>query len=119
VRFSAVRLNLCTGSCYNNYGQENKLMNIDKTFQSAIEEYNKGDLKQAETLSKKILIKKPKHADTLNLLGMIAADCKERGELRKALYYFQKVLQLSTAFVEAYNNIGSILNEQGKIAVSP
>ena len=79
-------------------------MNIDKTFQSAIEEYNKGALKQAENLSKKILIKKPRHADALNLLGMIAYEEKNYYD---AINFIKQALQYNPDNFYFHNNLGT------------
>ncbi len=79
-------------------------MNIDKAIQSAIEHYNKGNLEQAETLSRKILTKKPKHVDALNLLGLIFY---ERNNYDVAIDYIQKALRYDPANPYFHNNLGT------------
>ena len=79
-------------------------MNIDKVIQSAITEYNQGNLEQAEALSRKILIKKPKHGDALNLLGMISY---ERKKYDAAISFIKQALQYNPDNFYFHNNLGT------------
>jgi predicted O-linked N-acetylglucosamine transferase (SPINDLY family) len=79
-------------------------MNIDKALQSAITEYNKGNLEQAEALCRKILIKKPKHGDALNLLGMISYGEKNYDA---AINFIKQALQYNPDNFYFHNNLGT------------
>jgi protein O-GlcNAc transferase len=79
-------------------------MHIDKAIHSAIDQYNKGNLEQAEALCGKILTKKPKHVDALNLIGLISY---ERKNYDAAIDYIQKALQYDPANFYFYNNLGT------------
>jgi predicted O-linked N-acetylglucosamine transferase (SPINDLY family) len=79
-------------------------MNIDKVLQSAIEQYNNGNLEQAEALCRKIFIKKPKHADTLNLLGLIFY---ERKNYDGAIASIEKALHYNPVNFYFHNNLGT------------
>ena len=46
-------------------------MNINKAIQSAFENHQKGNLKEAESLYKKILKKQPDNPDILHMLGVL------------------------------------------------
>jgi protein O-GlcNAc transferase len=79
-------------------------MNLDKTLQSAIGQYNNGDLDQADALCKKILVKKPKHVDALNLRGLIAYGKKNYDA---AISYIRKALQDAPSNFYFHNNLGT------------
>jgi protein O-GlcNAc transferase len=79
-------------------------MNLDKTLQSAIGYYNNGDLEQADALCRKILVKKPKHVDTLNLLGLIAYGKKNYAA---AISFIRKALQYAPSNFYFHNNLGT------------
>jgi protein O-GlcNAc transferase len=86
-------------------------MNIDRAIQSAIDEYNKGRLEPAEALCNKILQKKPKHADSLNLLGLIFY---ERRNYDAAIAYIQKALQYDPHNFHLHNNLGTAYKGEKK-----
>jgi protein O-GlcNAc transferase len=79
-------------------------MNIDRAMQSAIDEYNKGNSEQAEALCRKILQKKPKHADSLNLLGLISY---ERKNYDASIGHIQKAVQYAPDNFYFHNNLGT------------
>jgi protein O-GlcNAc transferase len=79
-------------------------MNLDKTLQSAIGYYNNGDLDQADALCRKIVVKKPKHIDALNLLGLIAY---EKKNYDAAITYIRKALQHAPSNFYFHNNLGT------------
>jgi predicted O-linked N-acetylglucosamine transferase (SPINDLY family) len=87
-------------------------MNIDRAIQSAIDEYNKDRLEPAEALCNKILQKKPKHADSLNLLGLIFY---ERKNYDAAIGRIQKALQYDPNNFYFHNNLGTAYKAKMKL----
>ncbi|MDQ7787567.1 MAG: tetratricopeptide repeat protein [Thermodesulfovibrionales bacterium] len=83
-------------------------MNINKALDSALDLLQQGNLKQAKIICKKILKRKPDHADALHLLGMIYS---EAGEYDQAITYIKKALQSDQNFAEAFNNLGNIFQK--------
>jgi protein O-GlcNAc transferase len=79
-------------------------MNINNVMRSAIYHYNKGGLEQAEALCRKILTKKPKHADAFNLLGLISY---ERRNFDAAIVHIKRALQYDPVNSHFYNNLGT------------
>jgi protein O-GlcNAc transferase len=87
-------------------------MNLDKTLQSAIGHYNNGDLDQAEALCRKILVKKPKHVDALNLLGLTAYGKKNYDA---AISHIRKALQYAPSNFYFHNNLGTAYKAQKQL----
>jgi tetratricopeptide (TPR) repeat protein len=86
-------------------------MNINKAIQSAFEYYQKGNLKEAECLCKKILKKQPDNPDILNMLG--ALFCR-LANYDLAIKYIRKALQFRPDDIAlAYCNLGLALIETG------
>ena len=84
-----------------------KLMNINKAIQSAFENHQKGNLKEAESLYKKILKKQPDNPDILNMLGALLC---QLANYDLAIQYIRKALQFRpTDIYSAYCNLGYAL----------
>jgi protein O-GlcNAc transferase len=83
-------------------------MNINKALDAVIDLLQRGNLRQATILCKKILKLKPHHAEALHLLGMIHS---EVGEYDQAITYIRKALQADPHFAEAFNNLGNIFQK--------
>jgi protein O-GlcNAc transferase len=79
-------------------------MNINDVMRSAIYHYKNGSLEQAEALCRKILTKKPKHADAFNLLGLISY---ERRNFDAAIAHIKTALQYDPFNSYYYNNLGT------------
>ena len=88
-----------------------KRMNINKTIQSAIENHQKGNLKEAESLYKKILKKQPDNPDILHMLGLLLC---QRSNYDLAIHYIRKALQFRPVNVaQAYCHLGIAFQGKG------
>jgi tetratricopeptide (TPR) repeat protein len=86
-------------------------MNINKTIQSAFEYHRKGDLKQAESLYKKILRKQPDNPDILHMLGVVFY---QLADYDSAISCIRKALQFRPSdLASAYGNLGLALQGKG------
>jgi len=85
---------------------------IRKAMQGAWVHHQYGRLNQAEAVCQKILQLKPKQADALHLLGIIAL---QNGDIDKAVLLISKAINVNPANPEYYNNLGFALHEQGKL----
>jgi len=85
---------------------------IRKAMQEAWAHHQYGRLNQAEAVCQKILQLKPKQADALHLLGIIAL---QNGDIDKAVPLIGKAINVNSASPEYYNNLGFALHEQGKL----
>jgi tetratricopeptide (TPR) repeat protein len=86
-------------------------MNINKTIQSAFEYHRKGDLRQAESLYKKILRKQPDNPDILHMLGVVFY---QLADYDSAIIYIRKALQFRPSDpASAHCNLGLALRGKG------
>jgi tetratricopeptide (TPR) repeat protein len=86
-------------------------MNINKAIQSAFENYKKGNLREAESLYRKILNKQPNNPDILHMLGLILC---QFANYDLAIPYIRKALQFRPANVAGvYCNLGIALQGKG------
>jgi tetratricopeptide (TPR) repeat protein len=85
-------------------------MNINKSFQLAVGYYQTGKLPEAESLSRQIIRKQPKHVDALNLIGLI---CYDLANYDSAIEYIKKALELNPSNAEAYTNLGNAYKNKG------
>lgn len=81
---------------------------LEQTLQKAREFKRNGQLSQAETLYRQILLTHPDHAPAQNNLGNIHA---QRGERAQAAACFRQALAIQPDFVEARYNLGLCLRE--------
>ena len=88
-------------------------MNINKAIQSAFENHQKGNLKEAESLYKKILKKQPDNPDILHMLGVLFC---QLANYDLAITIYQKSASIRPADIasEAYCNLGVALQEKGQ-----
>ncbi len=87
-------------------------MNINKSFQSAVQYYQAGNLRQAEHILKKIVKVRPDNFDAYLYLGNILQDMGQREE---AIIYYQKAIGLKPEFAGTYYNIAAIMQEEGRL----
>ena len=90
---------------------KSKPADIHNEFIPAFNLHKSGDLDAAEILYENLLIKYPKHFDTLRHLGIINQD---RHLLNKALNFFLRAKNVNPQSHEIYNNLGSIMFQQYK-----
>ena len=77
--------------------------NLKKQIQSAVDVYKSGDLTKAESLCKKLIEANPKVDFLYNLLGLILAG---QGNIRTAIEYYNKAININPNFAMPYNNLG-------------
>ncbi|NWF76293.1 MAG: tetratricopeptide repeat protein [Nitrospirae bacterium] len=87
-------------------------MNINKEIQSAFENYQSGNLKEAERICRKILIEQPDNIDVLRLLGAIYYQIKD---YTSAKYYFREAIQINHHDAISYYNLGILMHEEGHL----
>jgi protein O-GlcNAc transferase len=83
-------------------------MHIGKSLNSAIEHYQSGDFRKAESICRKVLKKRPENADALHFLGVI---CSASGQHDLAIDYIKRALQIDPNFADAYNNLGNVFQK--------
>ena len=89
-----------------------KSLKTDRAFESAIEKYMSGDLKQAEILCKISIKKNPAHSKALYLLGKIYLKLKENDI---AIEYFSRALKSDDDNkADIYFNLGFVYTEKGQ-----
>jgi len=90
--------------------------NIELTIRKAMQEawlhHQHGRLDQAEAVCQKILQSKPKQADALHLLGVIAL---QNGDIDKAVSLIRGATGINQNNPEYHNNLGLALHEQGRL----
>jgi tetratricopeptide (TPR) repeat protein len=77
---------------------------------SAHEQYQAGNVQQAEALCREILKSQPDNADILHLLGLI---CYERGEYDAAERHIVRSLQANPSNTNAHCNLGNVWKSKG------
>ena len=87
-------------------------MDVNQKIQSALQQYQAGNLQAAEDICRKILHNQPKNFQILNFLGVIHY---QREDYDNAMGYFRKALRINPNFVEAYNNLGNVLKEKQQL----
>ncbi|NWF97982.1 MAG: tetratricopeptide repeat protein [Nitrospirae bacterium] len=78
-------------------------MNLDKAFQIAYNFYKNGEIQKAEYGFRKLLEKKPNHAESLRFLGIILLQTKK---YESAIDVIQKDIKLNPKNADSYNNLG-------------
>ena len=84
---------------------------VDQAFALALEHHRAGRLAEAEQGYRAILAREPQHADSLNLLGVIAL---QAGNLPSALALVQRAVQLRPDAAVCRNNLGQVLERHGR-----
>jgi predicted TPR repeat methyltransferase len=118
---------------------------LETLLQEAFYAHQQGHLNQAKQLYERILEKEPIHAETLHLLGLVAA---QQGQLEpavtwikralsikqeavfynnlgnvfkrlkqwdEAIHHYQEAFRLNPTYAEAYNNLGNLFYTQNKL----
>jgi protein O-GlcNAc transferase len=83
----------------------------ERAFALALEHHRAGRLAEAERGYRDILQRQPQHADSLNLLGVIAL---QTGNLEAALALVQRAVALRPDAAVCRNNLGQILERLGR-----
>jgi tetratricopeptide (TPR) repeat protein len=87
------------------------MMNIDKTFESAIKHYQTGNLGTAESLCQEILEIQPQNFNALLMLGVIF---HESGDYDLAITYTERSLEAYEASAVAHYNLGISYQKKGQ-----
>ncbi|MEW6585447.1 MAG: tetratricopeptide repeat protein [Nitrospirota bacterium] len=87
-------------------------MNIDEQLRSAFQYFQEGNLDQAESVCRDILVHEPDYSDVLHLLGIIL--CQKRN-YESAVEYMGKSLKSDPDNASAYYNLGTAFRELGQI----
>ena len=86
-------------------------LRVDQAFALALEHHRAGRLAEAEQLYRAILAHEPQHADSLNLLGVIAL---QAGDLPSALALVRRAVELRPDAAVCRNNLGQVLERHGR-----
>ena len=86
-------------------------MTISQAFQIALQHHQTGRLAEAEALYRQILAAQPGHADTLNMLGVLA---HQAGRL-EAADLIRQAIALNPAGLHYHVNLGNVLSDQGRL----
>jgi len=81
-------------------------------FQMALDQHRMGQARQAEQLCQQILRAQPRHADALNLAGVIAG---QSGHYEIAVEHLKKAIEISPNRVAYYSNLGLSLQGMGRV----
>lgn len=81
-------------------------------FQEALELHQTGNLVDAETLYDEILETQPENIDTTFFLGTLKL---QKTDFEKARMLLEKAITLKPDHARAYNNLATVLKEQGKL----
>ena len=84
---------------------------IDRAFTLALEHHRAGRLADAEEGYRAILARAPEHADSLNLLGVIALQV---GDLKSALSLVRRAVELRPDAAVCRSNLGQVLARHGR-----
>ena len=87
-------------------------MNVNETIQSALRNYQAGDLQQAENISKQILDVQSDHILAINLLGIIHYQLKNYDS---AIQYMKKLIALNPNNAQAYYILGHSMQEKKQL----
>ncbi len=86
-------------------------LRVDQAFAEALEHHRAGRLAEAERGYRAILHRNPEHADSLNLLGVIAL---QTGNIDAALALVERAVALRPDAPVCRNNLGQILERLGR-----
>jgi tetratricopeptide (TPR) repeat protein len=82
-------------------------MNSNEALQTALMHHQKGDLKQAEQLYKKVLKRQPANFNALHMLGVLYS---QLGNPEAAIRHIEKALQLNPNSYYANYNLGNVFS---------
>jgi tetratricopeptide (TPR) repeat protein len=86
---------------------EDKNLNLQETYTSAVQNQQKGNFAVAENLYKKILKKMPAHVNTLSNLGTVYLQIND---IEKATFFLQGALKIDPNSIIANSNLGVVFN---------
>jgi protein O-GlcNAc transferase len=87
-------------------------VDIKKKINAALEYLRAGNVREAERIFRNILKIQPNNVSALHFTGVI---CYKRKEYAPAITYIKKALQFGPDYADAYNNLGSVLQEIGQL----
>jgi len=87
-------------------------MNVNEAIQSALKNYQEGNLQQAEYISKNILRVQSNNIAAINLLGIINYQLKNYDS---AIEYMEKLINLSPNNAQAYYVLGHSMQEKEQL----
>jgi tetratricopeptide (TPR) repeat protein len=87
-------------------------MDVNKTIKSAIENYQAGNLRQAENVCIEILSEQPNNIDALHFLGILYYQMRNYDF---AVEYLEKALKINPNDPDAQYNIGLSFKEKGQL----
>ena len=90
---------------------DKKNLTTKETFDLAVQNHKKNNLKIAENLYKEILKTNPNFAGTHNNLGNVL---KDLGEFQKAISCYEKAIQIQPDYANACYNLGAVYFELGE-----
>ena len=90
-------------------------MDIEKRLNQAVALHQAGKLPKAEQLYQQVLANNPRNSDALHLLGVIAYQV---GKHEISVNLITNAIEIDSQQVEAYNNLGIVFKEQGKLEES-
>ena len=79
---------------------------ITNSFQQALALHQRGLLAQAQVLYRQILLKQPRHFDSLHLLGLTHV---QMSDPEQGVDYIRRALAVKADFPEAHYNLGNAL----------
>lgn len=83
-------------------------MNLELSFQQALNAFNGGDLDAAANVCNMILAQAPSQADTHHLMALV---CKGQGKLRMAESHFRASLMANDRQPVVHSNLGNLLQQ--------
>ncbi|HSZ55891.1 MAG TPA: tetratricopeptide repeat protein [Tepidisphaeraceae bacterium] len=87
-------------------------MTIQQTFDLASQHHRSGRLQEAEALYRQVLAEQPNHAQSLHMLGMLAAQV---GQPNAAIDLMRRSLALNPSWAEGHFNLGNVLWQAGRV----
>src|SRR5438132_13677620 len=81
-------------------------------FQEALRCPQVGQLTRAEALYRRVLVQQPRHADALNLLGVVARQQNRNGE---AIGWIGQAIAINPSAADFHFNLGEAFRASGKL----
>ena len=92
--------------------QPQQTMTIQQAINLGFNSHNSGDLLGAESIYQQILEPEPNQPVALHLSGVVA---HQLGKNDLAVDLISKALTIRSDYAEAWNNLGTVLQKQGKL----
>jgi len=87
-------------------------MKIEETFETAFQHHQKNNFKIAKKFYQKILVKEPKHFQSIFYLGTLYIQTKKFNEAKS---FYEKAIQIDSSHASSHHNLGAILQELGNL----